>query len=225
MSSLFKKFLLTLMVFLVGTIVVKCIEIYLDKVRVPPKKQIASKPKNFNKTYKSVEPQELVKDEYTFFNTLHDASMQKFVGLEGIVDNKNEVAGDKLMVLDINKANSQDVKLDVPIVKHNIQTINKKLETGKENNKITPGFSIQVGSFQKIELAEILEIDLEKKGYPVYVESTLFNEMGQVWYRVFIGRFSTKIEAEKIGIKIKEVEGLASVIKWHEGANDKVLYD
>ena len=95
MSSLFKKILLTLMVFLVGTIVVKCIEIYLDKVRVPPKKQIASKPKNFNKTYKSVEPQELVKDEYTFFNTLHDASMQKIVGLEGIVDKKNEVAGSR----------------------------------------------------------------------------------------------------------------------------------
>ena len=36
------------------------------------------------KTYKSVEPQELIKDEYTFFNTLHDPSMQKFVGLEGV---------------------------------------------------------------------------------------------------------------------------------------------
>ena len=115
------------MVCLVGVIVVKSIAIYSDKVRVPPKKQIASKPKNFNKTYKSVEPQELIKDEYTFFNTLHDPSMQKFVGLEGIVVKKNEVTGDELMTLDIKKANSLDVKLNDPIVKHNIQHINNSI--------------------------------------------------------------------------------------------------
>ena len=225
MSSLFKNFLLILIVCIVGAIVVKSIAIYSHKVRVPPIKQIASKPKNFNKTYKSVEPQELIKDEYTFFNTLHDPSMQKFVGLEGVDGKKNEVASDKLMVLDINKANSHDDKLNDPIVKNNNQTINKNLETGKNNNKTTPGFSIQVGSFQKIELAEFLETDLETKGYPVYVESAFIDEKSEVLYRVFVGRFSTKIEAEKIGIKIEEVEGLASVIKWHEGINSKVLYD
>jgi hypothetical protein len=219
MSSLFKNFLLILIVCIVGAIVVKSIAIYSDKVRVPPIKQIASKPKNFNKTYKSVEPQELIKDEYTFFNTLHDPSMQKFVGLEGVVEKKNEAAGDKLLDLDINKANSRDVKLNDSIAKYKSQPINKNLETEKKNNKITQGFSLQVGSFKKIELAEFLETDLENKGYPVYVESVLINEMGQVWYRVFVGRFSTKIEAEKIGIKVKEVEGLTSVIKWHEGGN------
>ena len=210
---------------LVGVIVGKRIAIYSDKVSVSPKKQIVSKPKNFNKTYKSVEPQGLIKDEYTFFNTLHDPSMQKFVGLEGIVVKNNEVSSDKLMALALNKANSRDIKLNDPIVKNNIQSINKDNQTSEKNKNIIPGFSIQVGSFQKIELAELLEIGLENKGYPVYVESALINEKGQVWYRVFVGRFSTKIEAEKIGIKIKEVEGLASVIKWHEGDNSKVLYD
>ena len=177
MSSLFKNFLLILIVCLVGVTLIKGITIYLDKVSVPQKKQIASKPKNFNKNYKSVEPQVLVKDEYTFFNTLHDPSMQKFVGLEGVIVKKKE------------------------------------------------GFSVQVGSFHKIELAEFLETDLETKGYPVYVESAFIDEKSEVLYRVFVGRFSTKIEAEKIGIKVKEVEGLASVIKWHEGVSSKVLYD
>jgi len=214
-----------LIICLVGVIVGKRIAIYSDKVSVSPKKQIASKPKNFNKTYKSVEPQGLIKDEYTFFNTLHDPSMQKFVGLEGIVVKNNEVSSDKLMALALNKANSRDIKLNDPIVKNNIQSINKDNQTSEKNKNIIPGFSIQVGSFQKIELAELLEIGLENKGYPVYVESALINEKGQVWYRVFVGRFSTKIEAEKIGIKIEEVEGLASVIKWHEGDNSKVLYD
>jgi len=225
MNSLLKKILLILIICLVGVIVGKRIAIYSDKVSVSPKKQIASKPKNFNKTYKSVEPQGLIKDEYTFFNTLHDPSMQKFVGLEGIVVKSNEVSSDKLMALALNKANSRDIKLNDPIVKNNIQSINKDNQTSEKNKNIIPGFSIQVGSFQKIELAELLEIGLENKGYPVYVESALINEKGQVWYRVFVGRFSTKIEAEKIGIKIKEVEGLASVIKWHEGDNSKVLYD
>ena len=225
MSSLLKKILLILIICLVGVIVGKRIAIYSDKVSVSPKKQIVSKPKNFNKTYKSVEPQVLIKDEYTFFNTLHDPSMQKFVGLEGIVVKNNEVSSDKLMALALNKANSRDIKLNDPIVKNNIQSINKNNQTSEKNKNIIPGFSIQVGSFQKIELAELLEIGLENKGYPVYVESALINEKGQVWYRVFVGRFSTKIEAEKIGIKIKEVEGLASVIKWHEGDNSKVLYD
>ena len=225
MNSLLKKILLILIICLVGVIVGKRIAIYSDKVSVSPKKQIVSKPKNFNKTYKSVEPQGLIKDEYTFFNTLHDPSMQKFVGLEGIVVKNNEVSSDKLMALALNKANSRDIKLNDPIVKNNIQSINKNNQTSEKNKNIIPGFSIQVGSFQKIELAELLEIGLENKGYPVYVESALINEKGQVWYRVFVGRFSTKIEAEKIGIKIKEVEGLASVIKWHEGDNSKVLYD
>jgi len=225
MNSLLKKILLILIICLVGVIVGKRIAIYSDKVSVSPKKQIVSKPKNFNKTYKSVEPQGLIKDEYTFFNTLHDPSMQKFVGLEGIVVKSNEVSSDKLMALALNKANSRDIKLNDPIVKNNIQSINKNNQTSEKNKNIIPGFSIQVGSFQKIELAELLEIGLENKGYPVYVESALINEKGQVWYRVFVGRFSTKIEAEKIGIKIEEVEGLASVIKWHEGDNSKVLYD
>ena len=63
MNSLLKKILLILIICLVGVIVGKRIAIYSDKVSVSPKKQIASKPKNFNKTYKSVEPQELIKDE------------------------------------------------------------------------------------------------------------------------------------------------------------------
>ena len=225
MSSLLRKILFILIVCLVGAIVGKGIAVYSDKKGVPPKKKIAFKPKNFNKQYKSVEPQGLIEDEYTFFNTLHDPLMQKFVGLESPVVNKKEVFSDKLMALDLNKTNSRDVKLKDPIVKNNIESINKKLDTGKKNNKIKPGFSIQVGSFQKIELAEILETDLEAKGYPVYVESAFINEKSEVWYRVFVGRFSTKIEAEKIGIKVKEVEGLASVIKWHEGVSSKVLYD
>ncbi len=219
MNSLLKKILLILIICLVGVFVGKRIAIYSDKVSVSPKKQIVSKPKNFNKTYKSVEPQGLIKDEYTFFNTLHDPSMQKFVGLEGIVVKNNEVSSDKLMALALNKANSRDIKLNDPIVKNNIQSINKNNQTSEKNKNIIPGFSIQVGSFQKIELAELLEIGLENKGYPVYVESALINEKGQVWYRVFVGRFSTKIEAEKIGIKVKELEGLTSIIKWYEGAN------
>jgi cell division septation protein DedD len=129
------------------------------------------------------------------------------------------------MTLDLNKTTSHDVKLKGPIVKNNIQTINKKIDTGENNNKINPGFSVQVGSFQKIELAEFLATDLGTKGYPVYVESAFIDEKSEVLYRVFVGRFSTKIEAEKIGIKVKEVEGLASVIKWHEGVSSKVLYD
>ena len=225
MSSLLKNILFILIVCLLGAIVWKGIATYLDKIGMPPKKQIAFKPKDFNGKYKSLEPQGLIKDEYTFFNTLHDPSMQKFVGLEGVVEKKNEVANGKLMALDLNKMNSQDIKLKDPIVENNIESINKKLDTGKKNNKIKPGFSVQVGSFQKIELAEILETDLEAKGYPVYVESAFINEKSEVWYRVFVGRFSTKIEAEKIGIKVKEVEGLASVIKWHEGVSTKVLYD
>ena len=225
MSSLFKNFLLILIVCLVGVTLIKGITIYLDKVSVPQKKQIASKPKNFNKNYKSVEPQVLVKDEYTFFNTLHDPSMQKFVGLEGVIEKKNEVANNKLMTLDLNKTTSHDVKIKGSIVKNNTQTINKKIDTGENNKKINSGFSVQVGSFQKIELAEFLATDLGTKGYPVYVESAFIDEKSEVLYRVFVGGFSTKIEAEKIGIKVKEVEGLASVIKWHEGVSSKVLYD
>jgi len=225
MSSLLKKFLFILIVCLIGAIVWKGIAIYSDKVGVSPKKQIAFKPKGFNKKYESVEPQGLIKDEYTFFNTLHDPLMQKFVGLESLVVKKKEVVSDKLIALNLNKTNSRDVKLKDPIVKNNIQPINKKLETGKKNNKITPGFSVQVGSFQKIEFAEILETELDNKGYPAYVEPAFIDEESEVWYRVFVGKFSTKSEAEQIGIKVKEVEGLASVIKWYKGANSKVLYD
>ncbi len=70
-------------------------------------------------------------------------------------------------------------------------------------------FSVQIGSFRNEDNAAALVADLKNKGYDVYIISP--KEKGDNFYRVRVGRFSTKSEAQFTEDKLKK-EGFPTKI-------------
>jgi cell division protein FtsN len=82
--------------------------------------------------------------------------------------------------------------------KGEIKTAVPKTAKGKESRETvaaTESFFVQVASFQEEATAEGLRKRLAKKGYPVQVVPVEIAKMG-LWYRVRLGSFATREEAE-----------------------------
>ena len=71
-------------------------------------------------------------------------------------------------------------------------------------------FTVQVGAFRNASYAHGLAARLEGKGYKVYITS-LENKEG-ILFKVRIGKFTNKQEAENLSEKIKKTEGLQTFI-------------
>jgi len=69
------------------------------------------------------------------------------------------------------------------------------LPPSRSSKPVKPKYTIQVGSFQDRESAERLALELESKGFDAYVEKAQIPGRG-VWYRVRVGTFETKAEAQ-----------------------------
>ena len=83
----------------------------------------------------------------------------------------------------------------------------KESKLKKESELKEKFFTLQVGSFEKKEHAENLFQKLRKKGYPVFLKRVDLKEKG-IWYRVKVGEYPTKVEAEKFKEKLEKEEGL-----------------
>jgi cell division septation protein DedD len=110
------------------------------------------------------------------------------------------------------------------------QTPSKK-ETGKETREViklnerkilpdskkidlTSGqgmHTVQVGSYRSKMQASTLVEKLNKKGYPAYLIEASIPQKG-LWYRIRVGYFQTREEAEKISSEIKEKEKLFNYV-------------
>jgi cell division septation protein DedD len=80
----------------------------------------------------------------------------------------------------------------------------------------TPGFVLQVGSFQEFQRADDLKNKLINSDYSVFIASILEEEMGQTLHRVYVGTFLKKIDAEKAAVEIKESEKIESLVKYYK---------
>jgi cell division septation protein DedD len=77
-----------------------------------------------------------------------------------------------------------------------------------EPQKKSPkGYTVQAAAFRQKKTAELLIERLQKKGYPAYLMLHTVPS-GEVWYRVRVGRFSKRSEAEQIAKSLKEREKL-----------------
>ncbi len=65
-------------------------------------------------------------------------------------------------------------------------------------------FTIQAGAFRNAPYAKALATRLEKKGYKVYIKST--EEKDGKLFKVCIGNFSTRQEAESLSEEIEKTE-------------------
>ncbi|MCS7279242.1 MAG: SPOR domain-containing protein [Thermodesulfobacteriaceae bacterium] len=87
--------------------------------------------------------------------------------------------------------------------------IKKEEESPKVSNK-TSYYTLQVGAFSSLNSVEAFKDTLTKKGYHPLIEKTTVE--GKTWYRVYVGRYSSKEEAQKYASEVKSKLGLEKVL-------------
>ncbi len=229
MNSSVKTFLSILILGLFGAGIyfgtLKLLVVFQDDEKVSLKKQIPVKPKNIKEKQALVESGSSNDEEFTFFDTLSDPSMSKFVGLNGSVADPAQVANDtppgptdptsaRGDVETISQAKNSDSENLLNPVAEKSETV--KVEVGKQVESVASGFALQVGSFRQLERAGLLKEKLVKKGYPVFVATVRIAGKDEVWHRVFIGRFLDRETAVVTARKAKQAEKLDSVLMWQE---------
>ncbi len=75
---------------------------------------------------------------------------------------------------------------------------------------LQPFYTVQAGSFKTMDDASKLKSKLEGKGYQSYI--TTYDTPDGKWFRVRIGQFKTKEQAESAAKKLKTEENLATFI-------------
>ena len=214
MNSSFKAFISLLILGLIGTGFyfgdVKAIDTYMEMEKLSLKKQISVKPDNIKQKQALMKPESIDMDKLTFFETLVDPLMRKFVGLNGsIILGPQEVANDKtsdFVSRDKKSSTPQPASIDA---KEPLSS-----EAQKQADSLESGFVLQVGAFHKVEGANLLKNNLGKKGYPVFVEETRMPGSNKALHRVFVGKFVDKRVAEKTAITLKEIENIDPVKQW-----------
>ena len=201
----------------------KVLDIFQKNEKSTLKKQVPVKPKNMKEKQALVESGESSDEEFTFFDTLNDPSMSKFVGLNGSVVESTEPSNDKLSKSVNLKVNDSSIPPENTISpKKSLDLVAVKVDPPVEAKEKTAlemsGFALQVGSFQRLERADLLKGKLGKKGYPTFVVPVRIPGKADMWYRVFIGRFSEKEAAIETAHRIKEAEKLDSVMMWQESS-------
>ncbi len=226
MNSSVKTFLSILILGLSGAGIyfgtLKFLVVFQDGGKVSVKKQIPVKPKNMKEKQALVESGSSNDEEFTFFDTLSDPSMSKFVDLNGSVADPAQVANDtppgptsaRGDVDTISQVKNSDSENLLNPVAENSETV--KVEVGKRVESVVSGFALQVGSFHQLERASLLKEKLVKKGYPVFVVTVRIAGKDEVWHRVFIGRFLDREIAAVTARKVKQAEKLDSVLMWQE---------
>lgn len=85
----------------------------------------------------------------------------------------------------------------------------QKTKETKETPKARK-YTVQAGAFKGVSDANALKARLDKKGYKTYI--TLETKNHKKLYKVRIGDFATRKEAEILSIKIKKSEGLNTFV-------------
>ncbi len=93
-----------------------------------------------------------------------------------------------------------------------IASVIKKEEAPKISNQTSKNsyYTLQVGAFTSINSVETFKEILAKKGYHPLVEKTTID--GKTWYRVYVGKYSSKEEAQKHASEVKNKLGLDKVL-------------
>ena len=214
------KFFSTFLIFVLGIVGLffsstKSFNFFSDKENISLQKIISSKPKNMKDKQALVESGISTPEDFTFFDTLNDPAMKKYLALNGsIVSLKDE---NYYKSNDFNpRVNGSPVSKVTQPVSGNIPISGAIKHKGQTQTEPTPGFVLQVGSFQEFQRADDLKNKLINSDYSVFIASILEEEMGQTLHRVYVGTFLKKIDAEKAAVEIKESEKIESLVKYYK---------
>ena len=225
MNSPFRAFLSLLVLGFIGTVIyfgaVRGLNLYNAMEKSSMKKQISVKPENIKGKPVLVDPWSIDEEEFTFFDTLDDPSMTKFIGLsENVTEPPNETNYKTSDFFSKVKTNFILQPDDVN-AKKVLNAVTHKIGVQKQGESLASGFVLQVGSFKTLERANLLKNNLNKKGYPVSVVAAQISGKGEVYHRVVIGRFTEKEAADKVAIRVEQMENLESILKWQDGQNTR----
>jgi cell division septation protein DedD len=88
----------------------------------------------------------------------------------------------------------------------------RALQTQGTKKSPKPVFTVQAGAFRDASRAQSLKAMLHKKGYVASIVSSKSKE-GETFYKVFVGSFSEKKEAENISREIGKQEGIQGFVR------------
>ena len=191
-------------------------DFFSDKEIVFLKKIISSKPKNMKDKQALVESGISTPEDFSFFDTLDDPAMKKYLGLNGsIVSLKDE---NYYKSNDLNpRVNGSPASKVTQQVSGNIPISGAgKIKGQNQTEQSTQGFVVQVGSFQEFQRADDLKNKLINSDYSVFIASILEEEIGQTLHRVYVGTFFKKIDAEKAAVELKKSEKIESLVKYYK---------
>ncbi len=212
-----------------------------DKVQMV-KKDRAVKPKSFFKQVKDVMPAPVKRYDYTFFETLEDVNLERYVDLDGKVkvmkktvhswvDEVGKVIHEPRILLAAYKEPDEGSEKSSSSYEDIINKLDalmkekpKKAATppvapaGSAKRAATPSsasgksYLIQVSSFRKLSHARSLESKLQKKGYSAFVKGVEVSKAKGTWYRVFLGKYQTEASARAAAQKAQRLHNLKTIV-------------
>ena len=169
----------------------------------PPisKKVRAVKPKSLVNKLADLKP---VSRQFTFFETLQDKTMTKYVGLNG----------------EILPISSPSKQLNLPskrkrVLKRDLHSSKQKLEVKGYKNPprpTEPYFAVQISSFRNENSANKLIMKLRKKGFDSFLMETELPNHGGKWFRVFLDKYSEEDLAYKAAERVRQQYKLNAVV-------------
>ena len=163
------------------------------------KKVSAVKPKSIVNKTQALGP---VSHEFTFFETLEDKTLTKYVGLHG------EMLPVSLPGRPVVLSHSKTVEPAKLEPNENVKAIEEK------KPPMPPRFAVQVSSFRDVKMASALKMKLQKKGFDAYIMGIELPNDGGKWHRVFLGQYVDETLARKAAERARQEYQLnAAVIK------------
>jgi len=148
------------------------------------KKVSVVKPKFLVNKAEALKP---VSHQFTFFETLNDQTMTKYVGLNG------EILPISSPAKSVHLFKEKSIpRLVFEPAKSDLKS--KPLKVAQEGKKPPPStllrFFVQVSSFRNQKTAGALKVKLQEKGFDSFLIATELPNHGGKWYRVFLGKYS-----------------------------------
>ena len=164
------------------------------------KKVSAVKPKSIVNKTEALGP---VSHQFTFFETLKDKTMTKYVGLHG------EMLPVSLPARPV-RSHSKIIEPAKLAPKKNIKTHENVAEEKKP--PVLPRFAVQVSSFRDVKMASALKMKLQKKGFDAYLTEIALPNHGGRWHRVFLGQYVDEALARKAAERARQEHKLNAVV-------------
>jgi len=173
-----------------------------EKASVPRKVSVV-KPKSLINNKEALKP---ISHQFTFFETLNDETLSKYVGLHGEMLPVSLPA--KPVLRPQRKIPSKPAVTTPPKSKPKI----KVEEADEKKATLPPRFAVQVSSFRDAKMAGALKMKLQKRGFDAFLIEIELPNHGGKWHRVFLGRYSDETLARKAAESARQEYKLNAVV-------------